>query len=225
MTSSDDATTSAPTRRGGRVRLGLGIVLALALVSSACVFVWLLAQRRGEADSEQRQREEVMAQAEQFMLRVNTYGPDLLEGDQMPAYREQVSAVITPTFDADFLENVPANEDVVSQSGLSRTCEVVATGVSVIDEDSATALVAGAFVNSYPEAPGASTRVDDDPAPFRVEVRLVKSGGAWLVDDFDPVTGTTQGDPPAGATASQPPEVGPDESTGPTTEPSTGPGR
>ncbi|MCY7401611.1 MAG: hypothetical protein LH477_11780 [Nocardioides sp.] len=143
----------------------------------------------GEADTVQREREEVMAQAEQFMLRVNTYGPDLLEGEEMPVYREQVSEVITPSFDTEFLQSVPANEQVVSQAGLSRTCQVFSTGGSVIDEDSATALVAGAFVNSYPETPGSPTLVEADPACFRVEVRLVKTRGTWLVDDFDPVTG------------------------------------
>lgn len=197
MTSSEAATTrdtdripAGPGGRRGRRRAVLGIVLALALVASAGVFGWALAQRRGEARDEQAQRELVMAQAEQFMLRVNTYGPELLEGEQMPEYRASVSAVITSKFDTDFLKNVPANEQVVSQSGLSRTCTVYATGVSVIDEDSATALVAGAFVNSYPESPGSTTQVATEPAPFRVEVKLVRTDGTWLVDDFDPVTGT-----------------------------------
>ena len=44
------------------------------------MLVWLLADRRGEADEVQAEREDVMAQAEQFVLRVNTYGPDLLDG-------------------------------------------------------------------------------------------------------------------------------------------------
>lgn len=216
------ADPSGGARRAPRLRLALGVVLTLALVASACLFVWLLAQRRGEADAEQLQREEVMAQAEQFMLRVNTYGPDLLQGEEMPAYRKQVSAVISPKFNADFLKNVTANEQVVAQSQLSRTCQVFATGVSVIDEDSATALVAGAFVNSYPKTPGATERVAADPSPFRVEVRLVRSNGHWLVDDFDPVTGTgtDQGAQPGG-TPSQLPSIVP-ETTGPTPEPTTG---
>lgn len=182
------------------MRRWLALALTLVVVVAGGVFVFLLAQRTvevfstnigggGEAVEVQREREEVMAQAEQFMLRVNTYGPDLLEGEEMPAYREQVSEVITASFDTEFLQSVPANEQVVAQAGLSRTCQVFSTGVSVIDEDSATALVAGAFVNSYPETPGSQTLVQADPASFRVEVQLVKTGGSWLVDDFDPVTG------------------------------------
>lgn len=228
MTSSDPATTDTDaarrSRRRGSWRGVLGVVLALALIATACGFVWLLAQRRGEARDEQAQRELVMAQAEQFMLRVNTYGPELLEGEQMPEYRAQVSEVITAKFDTDFLKNVPANEQVVSQSGLSRTCTVYATGVSAIDDDSATALVAGAFVNSYPETPGSATRVATEPAPFRVEVKLVRTDGIWLVDDFDPVTGADPAQPQPGGTPSQLPDIVPDEGgeSPPAPEPTAG---
>jgi len=196
----DATSVQGPTPRAARWRVAVGIALAIALVASAAVLVWLVSERRGAAQSEQGQREEVMAQAEQFMLRVNTYGPDLLVGEQMPEYRKSVSEVITPKFNADFEKNVPANEQVVSQSQLSRTCQVFATGVSTIDDDSAVALVAGAFVNSYPQTPGATERVDADPAPFRVKVNLVKSNGTWLVDDFAPVTGTAADQQPTAPT-------------------------
>ena len=39
-----------------------------------------------------------MAQTRQFMLRIGTYGPDQLEGGQLPEYRELVSEVITAKF-------------------------------------------------------------------------------------------------------------------------------
>lgn len=214
-----------PQRRAPRVRIGLGIALVLALVVSGGVLVWLVSERRGAADAEQAQREQVMAQAEQFMLRVNTYGPDLLEGEQMPEYRKLVSEVITPKFDADFEKNVPANEQIVAQSKLARTCQVFATGVSSIDADSAVALVAGAFVNSYPKTPGATERINADPAPFRVQVKLVKVKGTWLVDDFTPVTGTDadqqsppSSDPtgvPTGVPSSAPPSPADPSSTDP----------
>lgn len=209
-----------PVRRAPGLRIGLGIFLALALVVSAGVLVWLVAERRGDADAEQAQREQVMAQAQQFMVRVNTYGPDLLEGEQMPEYRKLVSEVISPKFDADFEKNVPANEQIVAQSKLSRTCQVFATGVSSIDSDSAVALVAGAFVNSYPKTPGATERVDADPAPFRVQVNLVKIEGAWLVDDFTPVTGTAE-DQQGPGTADPTVDPTADPSSDPSTVPSS----
>ncbi len=80
-------------------------------------------------------------------------------------------------------------------AGLARSAEVFATGASSLDADSARVLVAGSFVNSYPAgtgrgaARGDAERIEDEPAPFRIEVSLVRTGGEWLVDDFVPVTG------------------------------------
>ena len=147
-----------PTSHSLRLTL-LVVLLALLLASTAAV-AYLAATRpvpalgiEGSQESLQHERESVMAQAEQFMLRVNTYGPDLLEGDTMPEYRKLVEEVITPKFAADFEKNVPAAEQTVKEAGLARTCQVFSTGVSAIDSDSATALVAGSFTNSYPRAP------------------------------------------------------------------------
>ncbi len=196
MTSSNLSASPAasPTEAGSRpstFRVALLGVLVVALLASAGILVWLLAGRRGEAEDLQREREAVMAQSEQFMLRVNTYGPDLLDAQgQMPTYRKLVQEVITAKFETSFESGVTAAEQTVSQAGVSRAAKVFAVGVSSIDADSATALVAGSFTNSYPQ--GKDKRVSDNPAPFRVEVTLVKTDGKWLVDDFSPVTGEEQ---------------------------------
>ena len=71
----------------------------------------------------------------------------------MPEYRERVKEVITPKFAVSFDKEAATAEQLVSQAQISRDAEVFSTGVSVIDEDSATALVAGAFTDSYPEGP------------------------------------------------------------------------
>lgn len=195
-------------------RLVLLVVLAVLLLLSAGTFVGLAVtgessptgifdgddDRQGEAD-----RQAVMAQAQQFILRVNTYGPDLLAEDgTMPDYREQVREVITDKFAASFEESVPAAESTVSQAGFSRVAEVFGAGVSVIDGDSATALVAGSFTNSYPVDPEDldGERQEDLPLPFRVRIELVKVGGEWLVDGFSPVTG--EGEEPGGTPTSSP---------------------
>ena len=179
------------------LRLTLLVVLVALLVASVAAVAYLGATRpvsavgiEGEQAALQTQRESVMAQAEQFMLRINTYGPDLLEGDTMPKYRELVEEVITPKFAADFEKNAPLAEQTVKQAGLARTAKVFSTGVSAIDADSATALVAGSITQSYPSSPGSDDRVQTEPAPFRVQVTLVKVKGTWLVDDFSPLTGT-----------------------------------
>ena len=112
------------------------------------------------------------------MLRTGTYGPDLLD-DQggMPEYREQVTEVITPKFSTSFDKEAATAEQLVAQAGIAREAEVFSTGVSVIDSDSATALVAGAFKQSFPKAKDSAERVDQEPVPFRMQVTLVKSDG------------------------------------------------
>ena len=70
------------------LRLILLVVLSVLLLASVAAVAYLAATRPvsalgidGDQDSLQSERESVMAQSEQFMLRINTYGPDLLEGD------------------------------------------------------------------------------------------------------------------------------------------------
>lgn len=173
------------TAAGFRRALLLGLVVAL--VAAVGTALWLLPDRRGAADAEQSQREQVMAQTRQFLLRMGTYGPDLLEGDgAMPEYRNLVKAVITPKFAASFEEQAGTAEQLVAQAKVSRQAEVFATGVSDLDPDSATTLVAGTFTDTY-EVKGAAR--PQEPVPYRIEVSLVKIDGTWLVDDFTPVTG------------------------------------
>jgi len=204
---------SGPVPAAG-FRLVLLIVLSALLVLAVATFVGLAVtgesspsgifqQQDDDADRTEADRQDVLAQAQTFILRVNTYGPDLLAEDgTMPDYREQVREVITDKFAASFEESVPAAESTVAQAGFSRTAEVFGAGVSVIDRDSATALVAGSFTNSYPVDPEdlEGERQDDLPLPFRVRVELVKVGGEWLVDGFAPVTGE---DEASGATPSE----------------------
>jgi Mce-associated membrane protein len=179
--------TSPPGARrspGFRTAL-LGVLVVLCLVAAG-VLAWVLLARGGDGDDVQASREEVMAQTEQFMLRMGTYGPDLLdEQGAMPEYRERVKGVITDKFAASFDSEAGTAEQLVAQAGVTRAADVFATGVSSLDQDSARTLVAGTFSDSY-EVKGET--VDQEPIPFRIEVSLVKVEGEWLVDDFDPVT-------------------------------------
>jgi Mce-associated membrane protein len=192
----DESTPPREGRTSSGFRRGLAFVLALVLVVSLGIAIWLAAVRRGEAGDVQRERETVMAQSRQFLLRMGTYGPDLLDQDDaMPEYRARVSEVITPKFKASFEQEAGVAERLVAQGRASREAEVFATGVSDLDPDSATALVAGTFTDTY-EVDGEP--VTGEPVPFRIEVSLVKIDGEWLVDDFTPVTGTDAGDPEEG---------------------------
>ncbi|MBA3782216.1 MAG: hypothetical protein H0X12_10240 [Nocardioides sp.] len=179
-------------------------VLGVLLVVSAGVLVWLLV-RGGDADDTQAEREQVMSTAQQFALRINTYGPDLLDDkEQMPDYRTGVSELLTPKFAADFDKNVSIAEQTVVQAGIARKGEVFAIGVSDIDSDSAQALVAGRIDQSLAKG---DDRVDSDPVPFRYVVELVRIDGEWLVDDWDTASRAGQepgsgqpADPGTGAT-------------------------
>ncbi|GAB3201040.1 hypothetical protein GCM10027062_22080 [Nocardioides hungaricus] len=182
------------TPRSTTFRLVLLVVLVALLLASAGVLVWLLADRRGEADDLQSERETVMSQTRQFVLRLNTYGPDDLDDQsRLTAYQKRVDAVITPKFAADFESSgLPIAEQTVAQAGYSREAEVFGVGVEQIDDDSAVALVAAGLTGSYPDP-----KSPDDPAKriaagedvLRWQVDLVKTGGEWLVDDYAPVTG------------------------------------
>jgi Mce-associated membrane protein len=193
------------------LRWGVLTVLGALIVASLVALGIQTAHRGGNpfstTDQTQLARDDAMAQARQFMLRVNTYGPDLLEGSKMPEYRNRVSEVVTSKFRADFEKNVPYAEATVAQAGLARTTEVYAVGVGDLDLDRgrATALVAGSFVNSFPDPKDKTKRVQADPQPYRVEVTLVRQGDDWKVDAFTPVGVDATADQPApGATPDVP---------------------
>ena len=95
----------------------------------------------------------------------------------MPEYRERVKEVITPKFGTSFDEEAATAEQLVAQAGVSRVAEVFATGVSLIDADSATALVAGSFTDAYPQGKKGEV-VESEPVPFRIEVTLVRTDGS-----------------------------------------------
>ncbi|MDH2414526.1 hypothetical protein [Nocardioides sp. CER19] len=185
--------TDAPAPAPAVLRWGVLAVLGVLIVGSL-VALGIQAVHRGgnpfsTTDKVQAARDDVMSQARRFMVRVNTYGPDLLEGSKMPKYRSGVADLVTSKFGADFQKNVPYAEATVAQAGLARTTEVYAVGVGDLDLDRgrATALVAGSFTNSFPDPQDKTKRVPADPQPYRVEVTLVRQGGTWKVDAFAPV--------------------------------------
>lgn len=182
------------TPRSTTFRLVLLVVLVVLLVASSCALVWVLTTRTDEADSLQEERDAVMSQTRQFVLRLNTYGPDDLDDQQhLTAYQAQVDEVITPKFATDFESSgLPIAEQTVAQAGYSRAAEVFGVGVQQIDEDSAVAIVAAGLTGSYPDPKNPddeSKRIAAGEDVLRWKVDLVKTDGEWLVDDYAPVTG------------------------------------
>ena len=196
VTTDADAPDGAP--RAALFRLILLGVLVLALVASIVWIPLLLAHRQvavfgrvigsDDAGAVQADREAAMATTQQFVLRVNTYGPKLLDAQgQMPEYRSLVKQVITPKFAVSFDKSVTVAEQSVKSYGLDRTCAVFATGVEVIDSDSAQVLVAGSINQTVLNRQGKRVSTGE-PSPFRLRVSLDKIDGKWLVDDYQPVT-------------------------------------
>lgn len=174
--------------RSALFRLVLLGVLVAALVGSLAWVAVLKSHRTGDSAAVQAEREAVMSTTQQFVMRVNTYGPTLLDSQgQMPAYRSRVKAVITPKFAVSFDQTVPVAEQSVKNYGIDRTCAVYSTGVEVIDSDSAQVLVAGSISQTARNAHGKQVPTGE-PAPFRLRVSLDKIDGRWLVDDYQPVT-------------------------------------
>jgi Mce-associated membrane protein len=202
---------AAPAGRSGAAlwRTPLAALLALVCLACAGVLAWLLSTS-GPTSSlgldAPEEREEVMSLTDQFVKRLGTYSPEMVDGSgQMPDYRDQVREVITPKFAADFDKQVATAEQLVAQAGITRSTEVFATAVSSIDDDSARALVAGAFSDSYTQGTGKDQRTTpQEPLPFRFTVDLVKIDGEWLVDDFTPVGGTPASGPADGSTGGAP---------------------
>jgi hypothetical protein len=151
----------------------------------------------GEAD-----REAVMSAARTFVLRFNTYSPDMLDDKgHLPDY-EAISDLMTSKFATVFDKNVRYAELTVQKLGATRSAKVYAVGVASMDSDSAEVLVAGTAELTYPYPKQAGQQTSDDkgsgdskgapeltsgPQRFRYEVSLVKVGGKWLVDDLDDV--------------------------------------
>ena len=192
-----------------RWRILLAVALTLVVVACLGVLVWLTTGGRASADGgldHPEEREEVMSLTDQFVKRLGTYSPDMLDrSGQMPAYREQVREVITPKFAADFDKEVATAEQLVAQGGITRTADVFATAVSSVDDDSARVLVAGAFTDSYAQGEGKQARtVDQEPLPFRFTVDLVVIEDEWLVDDFTPVSAPAEPGAEQGAEGSAP---------------------
>lgn len=188
-TSSENGGSTASLRR-----LLLAALTVVALIAAGLT-IWFVAQGRGQDDPRVAERDQVMSQARQFMLRMGTFGPDQLDDrGQLTEYRDLVNDVITPKFQASFAKEATVADQMVAQVGVSRQAEVFSAGVSALDDDSATALVAGSFTDSFEVKGKASPQ---EPVPFRYEIKLEKIKGKWLVDDFTPVVAQGADEAPA----------------------------
>lgn len=155
---------------------------------------------RGSADEtvvESRERDAVIAQASQYALRINSFGPgDLDAQNQLAGYRDRVHEVVTPKLRASFDQGVVIAEAQVSQSGFGRQAKLVAAGVVSMTEDEATVLASVEITNTYPDPDDPESRVQDLPGLIRYQLQLRKIEGTWLTD-VDQKVGEDLPDPDA----------------------------
>jgi hypothetical protein len=178
----DDPTEpKTKTGRGLDPRLGWG--LAAGLVLFVVVFAVLLAlevtqlrPQAAAAQADETNRADVTRVAEQFMVEVNNYAPQHIQ-----AYERRLSTMLSPKFRGEFKN---AMDDIVTQvkhAKLRSKGQVLASGVSSLDPDSADVLVVGDAT--------VKTIYGTRARHFRWDVALVKIDGRWLVDNFTPVDG------------------------------------
>ena len=209
--STDSATPPSP--RSSRSRSTL--LVAFAAVIAACLVALLVLlglkvfgsdDDGGAGDSPQAQREELMSQTQQFVIRVNTYGPSWLdEQNKMPRYVAGVSELMTAKFAASFEESVIIPESQVAQAGYGRSAKAHAVGVASMDEDSATVLVGFVRTDSYPKPRDPDKRLKLPGNAERWAVQLVHTGGEWLVDNYAVISETPE-QTPGGQASESPPE-------------------
>jgi Mce-associated membrane protein len=156
--------------------LSLGLSAALVVALAFAVVMTLLGSAGEPAASstqESAERQEVQRVASAFAVNVNTYSASNID-----SYAQRVRPLLTSKFAPSFDRAIKGIVAQVRSTKLRSKGEVLVTGVSTLDRDSATVLVVSdADVSS---AVGSRAR------HFRWEVDLVRQDGKWLVDGFQP---------------------------------------
>lgn len=120
-------------------------------------------------------RHTVVAVAEQFCLRM-----DAVDASDLDGYKKRVAELLTTKQKAKFTSEFGQIEKLGLDKDLKGTGTVLASGVTDLDQDSATVLVA--HDSSVKASTGTTER------HYRWTVSLRKVHGDWLVDDFTPVS-------------------------------------
>lgn len=154
--------------------LGLSAALVVALVAAVLVTMLGSAGSPATASTQESQaRKSAQRVASAFAVNVNTYSSDKIQG-----YRKRVEPLLTDKFRTSFDSAISGIVSQMRSADVSSTGEVLVTGVSAIDKDSATVLVvADADV---------TTAAGERARHFRWKVDLVRRGGAWRVNGFEP---------------------------------------
>lgn len=160
------------------------VVLTVLAVAVAAVLVYRSSHltdkpfslsNGGQAITSDTERHEVVAVAEQFCLRM-----DAVDASDVEGYKKRVSELLTTKQKAKFESEFAQFEKLGLDKSLKGSGTILASGLSDIDQDSATVLVA--HDSTVKQTAGTQER------HYRWTVALRKVHGDWLVDDFTPVS-------------------------------------
>lgn len=123
----------------------------------------------------QQDRAAVVRVAERFTAEVNNY-----DVGSIGQYQQRIRPLLSTKFQGEFSQAMKDIVASVQQAKMTSKGDVLASGVSSVDPDSAQVLVvADANVK---------TVFDTRARHFRWQVSLVKVNDRWLVDNFQPVS-------------------------------------
>lgn len=119
-------------------------------------------------------RAEVTATGEQFALRM-----DDVDGTKFDAYVKRIEQLLTTKAKAKNKEVFSTMGKTYAAAKVKGTGKILLAGLADLDSDSATVLVAHDST--------VTTTQGNLVHHYRWNIELVKVGGSWLVDDFNPV--------------------------------------
>jgi hypothetical protein len=120
------------------------------------------------------ERKQATAVAEQFALRM-----DNVDGTDFDGYIKGINELLTTKAKTENQKTFDAMKQSYSAAKVKGTGKVLVSGVSELDDDSATVLVA--------HDASVKTTQGNIEHHYRWTVNLVKVNGEWRVDDFNPV--------------------------------------
>lgn len=127
-------------------------------------------------------RQDLRDLAAEFVRELHTYGPDDLEGERLAGYDARVSALMTAKFRAAFQQSLPITETTVAQFSTRSAADTTASGVAVLNDDTAEVLVGGWVLLAYQHPTSPEKEVVGDQQSVRYRVILQQVEGEWLVD-------------------------------------------
>jgi Mce-associated membrane protein len=152
----------------------LSAVLAVVLVVAVASAVLFAVKMRAD-DSDQKDRAAASNVASQFALRM-----DKVDGTKFDAYVKGVNQLLTTKAKTKNTQTFSAIKQSYEAAKVKGSGKVLLTAVGDSDSDSATVLVV--------HDADVTTTQGSIQHHYRWSISLAKVHGAWLVDDFNPVS-------------------------------------